>query len=184
MDRTNLEEMTKNIEDFTDFFVLKLTDLKRHSFIADQQSSFFNEAKQNLVPGTVLIGGDFSENYHYIVQDAAQGYHWANDQITIHPFIVYYKESDRLLSMSIAMLSDELNHDTVAVYSFQKVLIEYLRDKLKMEKIIYFSDGCLAQYKNKKNFANLVNHKDDFQIPAEWHFFATAHGKGKLFYSY
>lgn len=30
----------------------------------------------------------------------------------------------------------------------------------------------------KKNFANLCNHNVDFGIEAEWHFFATAHGKG------
>ena len=38
-----------------------------------------------------IVGGDFSENCHFVVQDAAQGYHWANDQVTIHPFIVYHK---------------------------------------------------------------------------------------------
>ena len=43
---------------------------------------------------------------------------------------------------------------------------------------VYFSDGAVSQYKNKKNFLNLVNHNDDFGMPAEWHFFATSHGKG------
>ena len=28
-----------------------------------------------------------------------------------------------------------------------------------------------------KNFANLLFDKDDFQLCAEWHFFATSHGK-------
>ena len=34
-----------------------------------------------------------------------------------------------------------------------------------------------AQYKNRKNFINLCYHMDDFGVPAEWHFFATSHGK-------
>lgn len=42
----------------------------------------------------------------------------------------------------------------------------------------YFSDGAAAHYKNRKNFINLCHHKQDFGVPAEWHFFATAHGKG------
>ena len=46
-----------------------------------------------------------------------------------------------------------------------------------MLKITYFSDGCAAQYKNCKNLINLCYHKEDFGIPAEWHFFATSHGK-------
>ena len=44
-------------------------------------------------------------------------------------------------------------------------------------KIYYFSDGSSAQYKNFKNFANLRHHKKDFRVDAEWHFFATSHGK-------
>lgn len=32
--------------------------------------------------------------------------------------------------------------------------------------------------KTKKNFLNLCHHKVDFNIEAEWHFFATSHGKG------
>ena len=48
-----------------------------------------------------------------------------------------------------------------------------------MKKVYYFSDGAASQYKNKKNFVNLAFHNRDFKnIEAEWHFFATAHGKG------
>ena len=45
------------------------------------------------------------------------------------------------------------------------------------KKIFYFSDGCAAQYKNRKNFINLCHHAEDFNVLAEWHFFATSHGK-------
>lgn len=48
----------------------------------------------------------------------------------------------------------------------------------KLKKIKYFSDGAASQYKNKYNFANLVNHKNDFGVDADWTFFATSHGKG------
>ena len=39
------------------------------------------------------------------------------------------------------------------------------------------SDGCAAQYKHCKNFHNLCHHFDDFGVRAQWHFFATSHGK-------
>ena len=35
----------------------------------------------------------------------------------------------------------------------------------------------LRQYKNYKNLANLCHHEVDFATEAEWHFFATSHGK-------
>ena len=42
---------------------------------------------------------------------------------------------------------------------------------------IYFSDGCAGQYKNRYNFINLLHHEEDFELQAEWNFFATSHGK-------
>ena len=45
------------------------------------------------------------------------------------------------------------------------------------KKIYYFSDGAASQYKNFKNFSNLLYHEEDFGMCAEWHFFATSHGK-------
>ena len=37
---------------------------------------------------------DFAENYAFIVQDAAQGFHWNNSQVTIHPVVVYHRNRD------------------------------------------------------------------------------------------
>ena len=47
----------------------------------------------------------------------------------------------------------------------------------QVTKIYCFSDGAHQQFKNKKAFANLC-YRDDFDVYAEWYFFATAHGKG------
>ena len=39
-------------------------------------------------------------------------------------------------------------------------LKQHIGDRLK--KVHYFSDGCVGQYKNCKDFINLWHHKDDF----------------------
>lgn len=60
-------------------------------------------------------------------------------------------------------------------------MIAFLKKKFgseKIRKIVYFSDGCSAQYKNRFNFSNLLAHEADFGVKAEWNFFATGHGKG------
>ena len=49
-----------------------------------------------------------------------------------------------------------------------------------VSEIIYFSDGCAGQYKNWKIFLNLCLPENYFGIPADWHFFATSHGKSPL----
>ena len=88
---------------------------------------------------------DFSENYSFLLQDAAQGFHWNNSQATIHPFVAYYKESGKLQHINYVIISDCLHHDTIAVHLFQKHL---LNEKFpKVGKILYFLDGSAAQYK-------------------------------------
>lgn len=101
-------------------------------------------------------------------------------QITIHPFVVYYRdENQNLQHYNYVVISECIIHDTNAVHLFISKLLTFLKTKLdNIYKIYYFTDGCAAQYKNKKNFVNIVKHSDDFGIPCEWHFHATAHGKG------
>ncbi len=44
-------------------------------------------------------------------------------------------------------------------------------------KFAIFFRGCAGQYRNRFNFLNLLHHEQDFHVQAEWHFFATSHGK-------
>jgi hypothetical protein len=46
-----------------------------------------------------------------------------------------------------------------------------------LKKIVYFSDGSAAQYRNRRNLLKITCQKEDFGMPAEWHFFVTPHGK-------
>ena len=39
-----------------------------------------------------------------------------------------------------------------------------------IEKLIYFSDGCGAHYKNFKDFENLKYHFQDFSLKDDWRF--------------
>jgi hypothetical protein len=180
VDRSTLETMSMPVDTFIDMFSEKLELLLPHSFIATEQSSFYNDCKASLKQGEVVITADFSENYCFVLQDAAQGYHWNNSQATVHPFVIYYKDSETLCHLSYVVISDCLHHDTVAVYLFQKHLMAHLKGHkvTQLQRVLYFSDGAAAQYKNRKNFVNLCYHEVDFGVPAQWHFSATSHGKG------
>ena len=59
------------------------------------------------------VSADFSENYSFILQDAAQGFHC---QATIHPFVAYCREAplNRIAHFSFVVISDCLQHDTIA----------------------------------------------------------------------
>lgn len=178
-DRCTLETLESSTNDFFDKLSEKLRRLLTHSYIAKQQNLFLIKKKKELNRGECVVICDFSENYAFVLQDSIQGAHWNNDQVTIHPMAIYYIDNGEEKCTNYVAISECLKHDTVAVNLFQNGLISFLKTTLgTLEKIFYFSDGASGQYKNKKNFINLVFHENDFGVKAEWHFFATSHGKG------
>ncbi|KAG8229504.1 hypothetical protein J437_LFUL004910 [Ladona fulva] len=97
-----------------------------------------------------------------------------NDRATLEMIGDYVVESNNFVA-----ISESLKHDTIAVHFFQRNLMSFPKEEVgEISKTVYFSDGASSQYKNKKNFINLCYLKEDFVITAEWHFFATSHGKG------
>lgn len=177
-DRATLETLVKTVDQFTDSLLEHITALLKHSYIAKKQSEYLNDIKKNLPVGYVLVLGDFAENMSFVVQDEVQGYHWNNDQATIHPMVFYYRNVEGKLECdNFVPLSECLKHDTTLVHVFIEQLMNFLKTKLDPAKIIYFTDGCAAQYKNRNNFYNMTLHEYDFGVPAEWHFYATSHGK-------
>ena len=177
-DRCDLLTVQNELDEYCDILCAKLKILAPHDFISKQQAKFLRDQKEELKDGEIILLSDFSENYGFTIQDAAQGFHWTNSQATLHPSVVYYKEDGKLKSASFVVVSDSLTHDTVAVSYFHMKVLSELKSKLHPRKVTYFSDGSSAQYKNRKNFANLAYHEDDYGMPADWHFFATSHGKG------
>ena len=114
------------------------------------------------------------------MQDTAQAFHWSNAQATIHLFVFCHKSNNGDLCLkAVAHISDYMTYLTVAVYVFaEKLINDYVKlYLLQLQKIHYFSDRSYSQYKNDKNFANLIFHVQDFGITADWNFFATCHGK-------
>ena len=178
-DRTVLRTFTTSVEDFIENLVCKIDNLTTHSFIARSQSQYLKERKESIDKSSCIILLDFAENYNFIAQDEIQGYHWNKDQITLHPVVIYYKDDkDTLQHYSLCFLSDDLDHDTTFVYEVQRQLVEILKERQPhIRNIEYFSDGCVAHYKNYKNFMNLCFHREDFGLTATWAFFATSHGK-------
>lgn len=175
---SRLETVTRPDHEFIDNFCEQLVHLNRHDFIAEKQSAYLKFSKEQLKDDEVIALLDFSENLSFEIQFQIQSYYYNKPQCTIHPICMYYKEGNELKTKSIIFIAESLQHNVNAVYLFQRKLIEYLRAaRSSTKKIIFFSDGAASQYKNKKNFLNLCLFREDFSFEAEWHFFATSHGK-------
>ena len=174
-DRTTLHTSTASVEEFIENLVYSIDSLTTHSFIARSQSQFLKSRKEAIDNTTAIVLVDFAENYHYIVQDEIQGYHWNKDQCTIHPVVIYYKDNDKLAYMSHSIILDDLKHDTTFIHEIQRLVCQHISATLPdINSIEYWSDGCAGQY---KNFMNLCHHEEDFLLKATWSFFATSHGK-------
>ena len=100
---------------------------------------------KNMNANEVVVFGDFSENYSFMVQDEVQNFHFNRPQCTVHPFCVYSKESEESITehQSFCFFSSDTNHDAVVFYTFLKKLIPAIKNvPPNLTKIHYFSDGC------------------------------------------
>lgn len=178
-DRTHLVKTTSSLHEFIDDLTDRIEKLIPHSFIAKSQSFFLKDLKENLPSHTAVILLDFNENYSFIIQDEVQGYHWTSESCTLHPVVVYCINTDgEKITSSHCIVSDDLKHDVSMVYKTQEIVLKYIKDNFPhITEIHYYTDGCAAQYKNKFNFINLCHHQEDFQMKAQWSYFATSHGK-------
>ena len=100
-----------------------------------------------------------------------KSFHWSNLQATAHPLLCYYKEvSGHLTSISFTIISENKEHDTVAVHLFQRKLINFLTDHFGMKptKIIYDQMGVQASIRTVTILKTCAtHHKEDFDVEAE-----------------
>ena len=130
--------------------------VKNH-FTSKAQSNFLQYKKETVSQNKAIILLDFAKNYLFINQDAVQGFHWENSQATLHPFVVYYRNTNESReSQSLCVVWDHQKHNQSAVHSFLVVALSFVKSQLPL-KVIYFSDGAASQYKNYKTFFKLFS---------------------------
>ena len=83
---------TTPVNEFIEQLVYHIDNLSKHSFIAKSQPRYLKAWKEEIDEETCIILLDFAKNYHFIVHDEVQGYHWNEDQCTFHPVVIYYKD--------------------------------------------------------------------------------------------
>lgn len=155
----------------------QLYAFKIHCYVKRVQERYFDLKKQTLQANEVLLQLDFAENYSLISQDEIQSAHWSHKQVTIFTCVAWLADA----TYSFAIISNDLSHSKYSVYAFIKEIVHQLQTKSKnVNKIIIFSDGCAAQFKNRYTLSNLCHMEHDCGVGAEWNFFATSHGKGAV----
>ena len=75
VDRTTLRTHTADVDDFIELLVYSVNNLTTHSFIAKSHAQHLKQRKEEITETECIILLEFTENYHYVVQDEIQGYH-------------------------------------------------------------------------------------------------------------
>ena len=75
-DRTELRNYTSSVDDFIELLVYQVDSLTTHSYVAKSQARYLKGRKSDIDQTSCIVLLDFAENYHFVVQDEVQGYHW------------------------------------------------------------------------------------------------------------
>lgn len=151
-DRCTLKTIKESREEFIEHLTDDLYNLMSHHFISKAQSNYLNCLKSDLKPSQAVVQLDFSENFTCIQQESAQAAYYAKQQVTVHPYVVYFKRmgDDELKTQSFCTISDHLIHDSASVAIFNQKLLTILKNEFPwIRELHFFSDGSTAQYKNR-----------------------------------
>ena len=165
------------------FFLSFCDDLQKriaHKFRADWQTAQFQASISNIQRGHIVMVMDFAENYTCRLPAEIQSYHWAQQQATLHPMMLYYHDAteDVIKKEGLVIITADNKHDTYAVAKFEEKAIAHLQQKnIAVSHIDQWTDGCASQYKGKRSFGNISCFNDVHGISVTRNYFETSHGK-------
>jgi hypothetical protein len=125
--------LTDTVAGMCDRIACEFVKLSDHHF----KSTFLSEQEQDLVRNLpfdhAIVREDFAENFSILAQDEIESAHFCMKQATIHTAFLNRPASSSteknrvLLKESIICFSDDLKHDSQAVFAFEKHLINYMK---------------------------------------------------------
>ena len=161
-------------------FQESLKSMAVHQFNVRHQDSQFDQIRENLRPGDVLMICDFNMNYSHKQIEEPQSTFFSRRQTTCHNTVAYFPcpmpGCNLLAKDEIMCISDDLKHDAHAVQAFTDEMLSHLRScGVDVKRVIRFSDNCAAQYKCSTVF-DLIS---KMTIPIMCNFSEPRHGKGE-----
>lgn len=156
-----------------------MQEYPEHVFRAKWQQQQMGICVDRIGEGSIAMVMDFSENYGCVFQSEVQSGFFDRNQVTIHPIMCYYTEKqgekEFKIKHAIIGISEETKHDADLAITFENKAIEILKKKgVKVEEIHEWTDGCAAQYKGNKAFADIsLRNKPS----VTQNYFETSHGK-------
>ena len=165
-----------------ELYLEQMHPMALHLFVGSWQYRQFQESLKNIGDKNIVQVLDFGQNKLLMYQDEPQAVHWVHTQITVHPIVNYYMcqncETD-IVQEDVVIISDDLKHDSAAVFQFELKTNEHLKDRgLKIGHCDQFTDRAASQYKSCKSFWYLSDSNASHGYSVNRHYFGSGHGKG------
>lgn len=164
----------------------ELEPFKKHVFSQIHQASKLKELRANIDENELVFRVDFSENYvtksHIEIQSAHFGA--SKHQITLNTGVMYSKEEGKTTCSSFCTVSENLDHQSHAVWAHMEPVLLKAASKHPNTKVIhFFSDGPSSQYKNRYNIFLMKTLVPRYYGKLEkmtWNYTEAGHGKGPM----
>ena len=165
-------------------FKESIVALKSHIYSKRSQNKYYNNIKDSLDYGELLVHIDFAESYQNTQQDEIQSAYFGNPTFSIFTACCYTKSLDNDESLkkdSMVVISESREHNRAAALTcLQKVIMKAEEvNAADFQKIYVWSDGCAAQFRSRFVFRLLT---ENFFKKAElvWGYNEKSHGKGPI----
>ena len=134
--------------------------------------------KCNIESNEAIVMVDFARNYDNKQASEIQSAYFGHDTFTLYTVYCYEKGPDgELEPYSMAIVSNESNHDRNVSFTTNQIIIDNLRERNPELKSVYFwSDGCARQFRSKFVFKSLMLYPKNIQL--SWDYGEVSHFKG------
>ena len=89
-----LTEQTTTAGEFKCIFRKAYQDFREHVERVQIQFQTFNELKEKVPATDMIVQMDFAENFVCRSDNEVQSAYWAQESVTLHPVVAYYRKDD------------------------------------------------------------------------------------------
>ena len=167
-----------------DLFEEHVKIFKNHIFIKRVQNRKYNDLKENLKEGEVIIHVDYSENYQNKNQDEIQSAYFGHSTFSIFTACCYLNVYGKVINKNYIVTTEASDHSRIAAHSCIRVIVNALRKEYPNmfcpgnSTVHIWSDGCASQFRSRFVFA-LMAHFDS-TLNFSWYYNERHHGKGPM----
>ena len=169
-------------DEFLSLFNEEVKVLKKHIYIKRQQHATYNQLKENLKTGEILLHVDYSENYVNKQQGEIQSAYFGHDSFSIFTACCYLRDAEeKLVNENVVVVSEASDHSRIAAFTCINKVFNFVREKheLPLKVTLHvWSDGCAGQFRSRYVFSLLSTL--DKTVNLRWYYNERHHGKGPM----